>query len=630
MKNKFYVSLFIGIGLTVVATPSFAKAAQPTVKKQPSSSAKPAKANAHIVSSKKPESQAPKKAVANTVAKQKPSQAKTQHPSDTKDSKHSKTKAQQPADAKDSKHSKSKAQQPADAKDSKHSKSKAQQLAEAKEAKHGTTKAQQLAEAKEAKHGKSKAQQLSEAKESKHGKSKSHSTSSGSYGDEEGDASTAVEETDGQPIMNNNESVDSSVTNQPNSDNIPSNNTYGKGNVEDIIAPTQSDNLFFSPQPLVTSPPELTNKDPSPPASNPFIATPTTSANQANQAIANNRVHSLINKGDKPYQTIERVDDTEETPLPAPSETNTLFTPSSNNNKRIRSSVAPRNNNFIDNAANSETTHQVASAHGTIDASLTESGKKAGLSGEMVIQLADVFAWDIDFANNLQEGDQFTMVYEEAGIGNTGDSHQIIAAEFINRGKKYTAIRYKDKEGVTGYYTPDGRSTRKAFLTTPIDFARVSSHFDPHRKHPILNRIRAHKGVDYAARTGTPVKAAGDGVIRSHENRGAYGRMIVIAHGEHYETAYAHLSNFREGLQDGEPVKQGDVIGYVGQSGLATGPHLHYEFRVDGEHRDPEKLDSKQAMRLPNGIWEDFHSKTVPVLTQLNQAKVSTVARQNQ
>ena len=587
MKNKFYVSLFIGIGLTVVATPSFAKAVQPTVKKQPPSSAKPAKANAHIASSKKPEQQAPKKAVANMVAKQKPSQAKSQHPTDTKDSKHSKTKVQPAVDT------------------------------------------------KEAKHGKTKAQQLAEAKEAKRGKSKTHSTntSSESYGDEEGDASTAIEETDGQPITNNNESVDPAAANQPNSDNIPASTTYGKGNVEDIIAPAKSNTLFFPPTPpLVTNPPELTNKNTEQPASNPFVIAPTTSDNQASQAIANNRIHSSINKGDKPYQTIERIDNEEEAPLPVPtpSETNTLFTPPSNNNKRIRSSVAPRNNNFIDNAANNETTHQVASAHGTIDASLTESGRKAGLSGEMVIQLADVFAWDIDFANNLQEGDQFTVVYEEAGIGNKGDGNQIIAAQFINRGKTYTAIRYKDKEGITGYYTPDGRSTRKAFLTTPIDFARVSSHFDPHRRHPILNRIRAHKGVDYAARTGTPVKAAGDGVIRSHENRGAYGRMIVIAHGEHYETAYAHLSNFREGLQDGEPVKQGDVIGYVGSSGLATGPHLHYEFRVDGEHRDPEKLDSKQAMRLPNGIWEDFHSKTVPVLTQLNQAKVSTVATQNQ
>ncbi len=351
--------------------------------------------------------------------------------------------------------------------------------------------------------------------------------------------------------------------------------------------------------------------------SNPFIATPT-------KTMANNeRVHSLITHGTKPYQSIAN---SNENTL-EPSEDNNLLVPSSHNNQRVHSSLASRNsNNIIDSTTNSETSHQVASAHGVIDSSLNSAGEKAGLSGGMIIELTDIFAWDIDFANNLQEGDQFTVIYEESA----GNAHnRIIAAQFINRGKTYTAIRYKDKEGIISYYTPEGRSLRKAFLSTPIDYARVSSHFDPHRRHPILNRIRAHKGVDYAARTGTPVKAAGDGVITFHGNQGAYGRMIVLSHGEHYETAYAHLSNFRKDLQDGEPVKQGDVIGYVGQSGLATGPHLHYEFRVDGQHRDPEKLDSQQAMRLPNGIWEDFHAQTIPVLTRLNQAKVGTLVAKN-
>jgi murein DD-endopeptidase MepM/ murein hydrolase activator NlpD len=262
-----------------------------------------------------------------------------------------------------------------------------------------------------------------------------------------------------------------------------------------------------------------------------------------------------------------------------------------------------------------------------VGASLTSAGENAGLSNDMIIELTDIFAWDIDFANNLQADDQFTLIYEQTASGTA--SNRIIAAQFVNQGKTYTAIRYKDKDGIVSYYSPEGRSMRKAFLSAPIDVVRVSSPFSTHRRHPILNRIRAHKGVDYAARTGTPVKAAGDGVIMFHGTQGGYGNMIVIAHGEHYETAYAHLSNFRKDLEDGEIVKQGDVIGYVGQSGLATGPHLHYEFRVDGVHRDPENLDSKQAMRLANEEWQDFHAQTIPVLTQLTQAKAKTLVAKN-
>ncbi len=653
MKNKFYASLFIGIGLTVGAVPSFAKAAQPTVKKQVSSSAKSAKANAHnSVSKKNP--------LSNTTAKQKPSPSKHQSLADAKDTKHGKTKAQQLADAKDTKHGKTKAQQLADAKDTKHGKTKAQQLADAKDTKHGKTKAQQLADAKDTKHGKTKAQQLADAKDTKHGKTKaqqladakdskhhktkSHRATRERYEEEnEEDASTAIETDEQVQAADDSGNADSSVIDQINPNYAPSHQAIDTRYSEDnsqastfIATPTKS-NLFFQP----IQPPVATNTQPSDiplhqtvdsqyngsneeQKSNPIIAAPT---KLDNQTVDNTRMHSLITSGTKPYQSIDNSD--EEESSSESSENNNLLIQPINNNKRVHSSIAHNTNNFIDNAANHETTQHVASTHGIIDSSLTSAGEKAGLSNEMVIQLTDIFAWDIDFANNLQEGDQFTVVYEEAVVGSKVNSNQIIAAQFINRGKTYTAIRYKDKEGMIGYYTPDGRSLRKAFLSTPIDFARVSSPFDPHRKHPILNRIRAHKGVDYAARTGTPVKAAGDGVITFHGNKGAYGRMIVLSHGEHYETAYAHLSNFRKDLQDGEPVKQGEVIGYVGQSGLATGPHLHYEFRVDGEHRDPEKLDSKQAMRLPNEVWEDFHAQTIPVLTQLNQAKANTLFAKN-
>jgi murein DD-endopeptidase MepM/ murein hydrolase activator NlpD len=627
MKNKFYTSLLIWIGLTLATVPSLAKVAQPSTKKQVSSPAKSVKTNARNVSSKKSEPSASKKAPLSTTSKQKPSPSKNHQIADVKDSKHGKSKSQQLADAKDSKHGKSKSQQLADAKDSKHGKSKSQQLAEAKDSKHGKSKSQQLAEAKDSKRGKSKSQQLAYTK---HSKSKSHQVEEELYGEEnDGDASTAVEVADEQiQATAEPESVDS-ATERVNSTDTTYSENIAKDNRPLITTPEKSKPLFFPPtdrtSPLIamdTKPSDMVSS-PQPVDShhNPFAAL-AKSNNPATQTIANNeRAHSLITHGSKPSETVDNNDDQETPSESEPSETNNLLF--QRNNQRVHSSIASRNgNNFIDNATNSETTRQVASAHGVIDSSLPSAGEKAGLSSDMVIELTDIFAWDIDFANNLQEGDQFTVLYEQG----TGKAHnQIIAAQFINRGKTYTAIRYKDKEGIISYYTPEGRSLRKAFLSTPIDYVKISSHFDPHRRHPILNRIRAHKGVDYAARTGTPVKAAGDGVITFHGNQGGYGRMIVIAHGEHYETAYAHLSNFRKDLQDGEPVKQGEVIGYVGSSGLATGPHLHYEFRVDGVHRDPEKLDSQQAMRLPNGIWEDFHAQTVPVLTQLNQAKSGTL-----
>jgi len=590
MKNKFYASLLIGISLSVSALPSVAKTAQPPAKKQPSSAAKPSKTNA--ASSKKSEPPASKKTPAKTVAKQTPSQSKTHSVADTKDSKHGKGKTQQLADTKDSKHGKSKAQQLADTKDSKRGKSKAQQLADAKDSKHGKSKAQQLADAKESKHG-------------RHGKIKSHQVEDEPlYGEaDDGDASTAV--------------VEGEATAEPEQVTAPdtySENTAPK-NSPLITTPEKSSSLFFPPAPSVAMNAKPSDNGQAP--DNPFIAAPP----KASNPMANNeRVHTLITQGAKPYQSI---DNSHETSSESSENNSLLIQPS--NNKRTHTSLGARNN-IINNASNSETSQQVASAHGVIDDTLPSAGEKAGLSNDMVIELTDIFAWDIDFANNLQEGDQFTVLYEE-GAGNA--HNRIIAAQFVNRGKTYTAIRYKDKEGIVSYYTPEGRSLRKAFLSSPLDYAKVSSPFSTHRRHPILNRIRAHKGVDYAARTGTPVKAAGDGVILSHENRGAYGRMIVISHGEHYQTAYAHLSNFRKDLQDGEPVKQGDVIGYVGSSGLATGPHLHYEFRVDGEHRDPEKLDSQQAMRLPNGIWEDFHAQTIPVLTRLNQAKTGTLVAKN-
>ena len=268
----------------------------------------------------------------------------------------------------------------------------------------------------------------------------------------------------------------------------------------------------------------------------------------------------------------------------------------------------------------------INTAHVSIETSLFLDGLEADLSKELILQLTDIFAWDIDFATNLRPGDQFTIVYGKKMVdGKETDSDEIIAAEFINQGSSYTAVRYINEFGISSYYTPDGQSMQRAFLTTPVDFAKISSPFDMHRKHPILNRIRAHKGIDYAARIGTPVKTTGDGTVIFCGNKGAYGQAVIIQHNDQYETLYAHMSDFKKGLTEGDHVKQGDVIGYVGQSGLATGPHLHYEFHVDGLYRDPETVKIPHSTPISTALLADFNAQTQTFFTQLNQVKAKSL-----
>jgi len=269
---------------------------------------------------------------------------------------------------------------------------------------------------------------------------------------------------------------------------------------------------------------------------------------------------------------------------------------------------------------------QINTAHVSIETSLFLDGLEADLSKELILQLTEIFAWDIDFATNLRPGDQFTIVYGKKIVeGKETDTDEIIAAEFINQGVSYTAVRYIDESGVTSYYTPDGQSMQRAFLSAPVDFIKISSPFDPHRKHPILNRIRAHKGIDYAARTGTPVKTTGDGTVTFCGRNGAYGQVVIIEHNDHYETLYAHMSGFMKDLTVGDHVKQGDVIGYVGQTGLATGPHLHYEFHVDGVYRDPETVKIPHSMPISSELRADFKAQTQTFFAQLNQVKAKSL-----
>lgn len=258
------------------------------------------------------------------------------------------------------------------------------------------------------------------------------------------------------------------------------------------------------------------------------------------------------------------------------------------------------------------------STSGIIDSSLFVAAQKAGLSDNLTMELAGIFAWDVDFALDIRKGDQFTVLYEELFLdGESIGRGNILAAEFVNHGKRYQAVRYTDAGGKTDYYSLDGKSMRKTFLRTPVEFSRISSRFSLGRKHPILNRIRAHKGVDYAASHGTPIKATGNGKIVHRGKKGGYGNTIVIQHGSKYSTLYAHMSKYRKGLKTGSKVKQGQTIGYIGSSGLATGPHLHYEFRVNGAHRDPLKVKLPGADPLNKKYLDDFHAKANSLMAQI-------------
>lgn len=239
-------------------------------------------------------------------------------------------------------------------------------------------------------------------------------------------------------------------------------------------------------------------------------------------------------------------------------------------------------------------------ATATINGSLYMSAKNANIDTEIVMELAEIFAYDIDFYLDIKRGDNFKVMYEEFYVdGEKVGNGDILAAEFTNGDKTYRVVRYTDADGHSQFYTPDGLSLRKAFLRSPVEYARISSHFNLARKHPILHKIRAHKGVDYAAPRGTPIRASGDGKIIKLGRSGGYGNVIEIQHGSRYRTLYAHMNNFAKGLKVGSKVEQGQVIGYVGSTGLASGPHLHYEFKIDGVQHDPIKLDLPMADPLP-------------------------------
>ena len=244
---------------------------------------------------------------------------------------------------------------------------------------------------------------------------------------------------------------------------------------------------------------------------------------------------------------------------------------------------------------------------GFIESSFYLAGLKSDIPESVIMDLAYIFAWDIDFVFDIRVGDKFKLLYETPFVdGQQIENGSILFAEFYNQNNRFTAIRYKGKNKKWEYFNENGGSLEKAFLRAPLDFAYVSSHFNPNRRHPILNTIRAHNGVDYAAKRGTPIRATGEGVIQSAGWKSGYGRTIVIRHGGEITTLYAHLDKYHPGISKGTKVSQGQTIGYVGDSGLATAPHLHYEFKIGEKRTDPLKVALPSASPLEQSNMDQF------------------------
>jgi murein DD-endopeptidase MepM/ murein hydrolase activator NlpD len=262
-------------------------------------------------------------------------------------------------------------------------------------------------------------------------------------------------------------------------------------------------------------------------------------------------------------------------------------------------------------------------AQGVIQSSLFVSAKKSGLSDAMIMKLANIFGWDIDFVLDIRVGDRFMVVYEKLyRDGEFLRDGDILAATFVNQGERFQAIYFETGE-VSGYFAPDGRNMRKAFLRAPLNFAYISSGFNPRRMHPVLKRVRPHNGIDYYAPRGTPVYAAGEGTVTRSDYSRANGHHVFIKHANNVETKYLHFT--RRAVKKGQRVRQGQTIGYVGSTGLATGPHLHYEFVVNGVHRNPRTVPLPKVEPLKGTKLTAFQAQAAPLLTQLSRLESASL-----
>jgi murein DD-endopeptidase MepM/ murein hydrolase activator NlpD len=266
---------------------------------------------------------------------------------------------------------------------------------------------------------------------------------------------------------------------------------------------------------------------------------------------------------------------------------------------------------------------EVEDAEGVINSSLFLAAKKAGLSDAMTVELANIFGWDIDFVLDIREGDRFFLVYEKLyRDGEFLRDGRILAATFVSQGQRYQAIRFENGNGAD-YYAADGRPMRKEFLRAPLNFSYISSSFNPRRMHPVLKRIRPHNGIDYHAPRGTPVYAAGEGTVVRSGYSNANGHHVFIKHANSIETRYLHFTN--RAVKQGQKVRQGQTIGYVGSTGLASGPHLHYEFLVNGAHRNPRTVPLPPVEKLDSEALVAFQQQAAPMLTRLSRLESASL-----
>jgi murein DD-endopeptidase MepM/ murein hydrolase activator NlpD len=265
---------------------------------------------------------------------------------------------------------------------------------------------------------------------------------------------------------------------------------------------------------------------------------------------------------------------------------------------------------------------------GEIKSSLFAATDAAGLADAVAIQIAEIFSTDIDFHRDLRRGDRFTVVYETfEDQGEQLRTGRVLAAEFANNGKVYQAVYFRHTDGQGGYYTLDGKNIRKAFLRSPLEFSRITSGFTNARFHPVLREWRAHRGIDYGAPAGTRVRAAGDGIVEVAGRQGGYGNLVVLRHQSQYTTWYGHLSAVARNVRKGARVSQGDVIGYVGSTGLATGPHLHYEFRINNVHQDPLRVVMPSAPPITAEHRAAFEGIVTPLAQRLKLLRGTNLAR---
>jgi murein DD-endopeptidase MepM/ murein hydrolase activator NlpD len=255
---------------------------------------------------------------------------------------------------------------------------------------------------------------------------------------------------------------------------------------------------------------------------------------------------------------------------------------------------------------------------GTIEQSLYLAAEQANLKQSTIMELSDIFQWELDFARDIRKGDQFALVYDRLyRDGNYIGDGDILAAEFARGGKTHSAIRFTTDDGDTSYYSPEGKSLKRTFMRHPVDVVRITSKFNPKRMHPVLHKIKAHRGVDYGSPHGSPIYATADGRVKFSGTKGAYGKTVIIEHGQKLSTLYAHMSKISSKSKKGKKIKQGDVIGYVGRSGRVTGTHLHYEFRVNNKQTDPLKVKLPAADPIPKKYLAQLRAISDEMTTQM-------------